>query len=284
MYTECPQCHSVFRVRAEHLRAAGGRVRCGTCATEFDAVAGLRDERYVARALGERGAEDAVPGADDTRPGASPVPAAADAATRSATTRPVLDDEVAATDPAVGDAADELAVPEALREDLARIGLGRRARRRRAAGMVAALALVAGLAAQVAWFHTDAVWRMYPQARGALQSFCTATGCRLPNRRDPAAMRVVSREVRVHPRYEGALELMAVIANTASYAQALPGVQFTLFNVNGQVIATRAFSPADYLDAGASPNAPLAPDRPLQIALEMVAPEEAAVSYELRFF
>ena len=43
--TKCPQCETVFRVSAEQLRAAGGWVRCGRCATEFNAVAKLTDSR-----------------------------------------------------------------------------------------------------------------------------------------------------------------------------------------------------------------------------------------------
>ena len=43
--TKCPQCNTVFRVSAEQLRAAGGWVRCGRCATEFNAVAKLTDSK-----------------------------------------------------------------------------------------------------------------------------------------------------------------------------------------------------------------------------------------------
>ena len=43
--TKCPQCETVFRVSAEQLRAAGGWVRCGRCATEFNAIAKLTDSR-----------------------------------------------------------------------------------------------------------------------------------------------------------------------------------------------------------------------------------------------
>lgn len=38
MYTQCPDCQSVYRIGAEQLRAAQGRVRCGRCDTVFDAL------------------------------------------------------------------------------------------------------------------------------------------------------------------------------------------------------------------------------------------------------
>jgi predicted Zn finger-like uncharacterized protein len=36
--TECPNCQTVFRVTSTILRAAHGQVRCGKCATQFDAI------------------------------------------------------------------------------------------------------------------------------------------------------------------------------------------------------------------------------------------------------
>lgn len=38
MYTQCPACNTVFRVRKEHLRPARGKVRCGRCMTVFNAA------------------------------------------------------------------------------------------------------------------------------------------------------------------------------------------------------------------------------------------------------
>lgn len=35
--THCPSCHTAFKVREEHLRAANGWVRCGKCQNVFEA-------------------------------------------------------------------------------------------------------------------------------------------------------------------------------------------------------------------------------------------------------
>lgn len=50
MYTQCPDCRTLFRVRARNLRQAMGMVRCTHCAGVFNALATLRDEHEVARA------------------------------------------------------------------------------------------------------------------------------------------------------------------------------------------------------------------------------------------
>lgn len=43
MYTQCPDCATVFRVTAEALRAAQGDVRCGVCSTSFNALENLSE-------------------------------------------------------------------------------------------------------------------------------------------------------------------------------------------------------------------------------------------------
>jgi predicted Zn finger-like uncharacterized protein len=49
MYSQCPECHTRFRVTAEALRAAHGTVRCGRCGIAFDALARLSDTPPPAR-------------------------------------------------------------------------------------------------------------------------------------------------------------------------------------------------------------------------------------------
>lgn len=44
MLTQCPACHTLFRIREDQLRAADGQARCCRCNQVFDALANLRDE------------------------------------------------------------------------------------------------------------------------------------------------------------------------------------------------------------------------------------------------
>lgn len=50
MYTQCPNCSEAFRVTADILRLAGGRVRCGVCGAAFDALHRLSEHRPQAAA------------------------------------------------------------------------------------------------------------------------------------------------------------------------------------------------------------------------------------------
>jgi predicted Zn finger-like uncharacterized protein len=44
VFTQCPQCETVFRLSADALGAAGGQVRCGRCGEVFDALKRLAEE------------------------------------------------------------------------------------------------------------------------------------------------------------------------------------------------------------------------------------------------
>ena len=44
MYTECPECEVAFRVTADVLKQAAGKVRCGGCGVAFNALAHLSEE------------------------------------------------------------------------------------------------------------------------------------------------------------------------------------------------------------------------------------------------
>ena len=53
VYTQCPDCATVFRVTAEALRAAQGDVRCGVCSTTFNALENLSEKAFKAELAAE---------------------------------------------------------------------------------------------------------------------------------------------------------------------------------------------------------------------------------------
>ena len=43
LLTRCPECDTTFRVTDETLKKASGQVRCGRCASVFNAYSELQD-------------------------------------------------------------------------------------------------------------------------------------------------------------------------------------------------------------------------------------------------
>ena len=63
MYTQCPDCGTAFRVTAEVLKQAAGKVRCGGCANAFNAL------EYLSEKMPEKEvAQDAEPQLPELKP------------------------------------------------------------------------------------------------------------------------------------------------------------------------------------------------------------------------
>ena len=190
---------------------------------------------------------------------------------------------VSADEAEIQDMETEPSYPKVLEDDIQRLHqLAARAKLRKLFAVLSVgLLVVMGL--QYAWFMPEDMASRYPQTRDFLDTFCGHAGCSLAEQSDPAQVQVVSRDVRVHPKYEGALLVTAQFVNAANFVQPYPLMEFTLFNVNGQTIATRTFTPEQYVGRGVDIGAGMTPSVPTQIELDVLAPEEAAVSFEFRF-
>ena len=123
----------------------------------------------------------------------------------------------------------------------------------------------------------------HAQSRPWLEYACAGLGCTLPAWHDPAAMDVLTRDVRPHPSVPNALLISASFRNEARWKQSWPGLQLTLSDLDGQLIARRRFLPAEYLGLGA-PGQVIQPDQTASITLEVRDPGKQAVAFEFEFF
>ena len=78
--TQCPHCHTTFRVASDQLKLRGGIVRCGACQSIFDGNAHLIDLDALAagKAGGAPAPAPSPASAPATAPAAEPAPAEAD--------------------------------------------------------------------------------------------------------------------------------------------------------------------------------------------------------------
>lgn len=297
MYTQCFHCWSILAIRADAIRVARGKARCGQCFAEFDVLETLSDTlaEVLAEGAGRNSKYDLASGA--IRPAAL---AAAEPPRAAVGTRgergPVHGDragpEARPINPPEGDDKYETAefalspsdrVPEVLREAFEAGATGHADRTRRLTFGAGSVVLLVLLAAQSIWFAAEAISTRYPALLPVLESFCRYSGCELGNPRDPTQIHMISRDVRVHPDYEGALRVIGSMVNRLPRVQPYPQMRFTLFNVNGEVIVGRTFRPEEYLASEIDVAAGMPSLEPVQIVLDLLALEEAAVSFEFRF-
>ena len=147
--------------------------------------------------------------------------------------------------------------------------------------LVVLLAIVA-LPGQVLWFQYDD-WVKDDTMRPVYVQLCDLLGCELPLRIDVGLIVAKNSVLRDHPDKAGGLIYDALLVNRASYAQPYPFVELTLTTMNGRLVATRRFRPAEYLGGEAADARMMQPRTPIHISLALQDPGEAPLNFRIRF-
>lgn len=95
-------------------------------------------------------------------------------------------------------------------------------------------------------------------------------------------IKLLERNLFTHPVQAGALMVTGSFVNQAPFNQKLPSLLVSLFDIRGDLIANRLFSPSEYLLADRN-RIVMAPDKPIQFRLEIVDPGTDALTYEFEF-
>lgn len=146
-----------------------------------------------------------------------------------------------------------------------------------AAGSVLALTT---LCAQLIYFNSQAIDRQSPLWPLA-ENLCNTLGCLLAANSDRS--RIVTRDlvIRTHPEVAGALVVDALIINTASFDQPYPPLALIFEDLQGDVVAHRTFTPAEYLGGEPSGAKMMVSGQPVKLEMDIVDPGKEAVSFSL---
>ncbi len=262
MYTFCPDCSTVFSLRAEHLHAASGLVRCGECRQVFSAVDHLYDGLAEARyALFELSKADQVAAGDETRDDRS-LPAGAEPSGTDALTG---GGGLPVTQTSFG--SNWSSQPVSFRDVASGAGIG---------------LLVLLLAGQWAYFNR-ADLAMHSAWRPMIEKICSLASCELPLPVALDQVTLLNRDVRRHPEVEDALLVNATLINRAGFTQSYPVLSIRFSDLSGKPVAERRFRPAEYLGESLSHSDGMAPASPVQVVLEIEDPGEEAVSFQFDF-
>jgi len=137
------------------------------------------------------------------------------------------------------------------------------------------------LASQTLFFNFDA-WSRTPQWRPVYQSLCGVIGCQLPSIQNVSAMSTRNLVVRSHPDLINALVVDVLLQNSLDYAQPFPDLALTFTDINDNTVASRVFSPDEYLSGEASGRNTIPARTPVHVALEIVDPGDSAISYAIK--
>ncbi len=281
MKTECPHCHTLFRLTEEQLDMASGQVRCGYCNEVFNALQtddfGKNDRQldvfeHTPLAEHEKHEENVVHQANEHN--------------RANTTIPPVQTESEANvssqkDETIGllsDEPDEV-VPDEFRADAP----DRHSTLSTLLWSAAILLMIAGLVAEYAWFNRDLLLNQH-QLQPYIATLCEHIRCNgYISLRDPDSIEMLNRNVYTHPNEKNALMITATMINHADFVQTLPDVQIDFSSTRGEVVASRRFKPAEYIQPDHDGLHPMLPGLPVSFSLEIVDPGKDAITYEFMF-
>lgn len=263
MFTQCPECLTIYKVGASELAAARGNARCAHCNALFDTLSTLSEqlppEPIDRLARNEEQGKPPQLALSVFRPN------------RSGQGTLFFDPDDHAR------SGERSAAPPQFT----------RVPRRRARGgntrwILGSMLLMLVLAAEIAWSER-AGWTADPRVRPWLESTCARLGCELPLRRDAELLQLASRDIRPHPSVPGALIISATLHNAADFAQPFPAVQVTLSDLDEKRIAMRRFRATDYVADAESLRKGLAAGANASIVFEVADPGRNAVAFEFSF-
>lgn len=263
MYTQCPECLSVFSVDARTIAQAHGFVMCGHCGEGFDCIVTLSDQLPPEPFTDLHSHEPAVEAPRVELVVYRPQPKNVQVA-----------------------AADDDSLPQDVFADLVvtpRFARDRRSEKtRRWPWILACFLLLLGLTAQLGWSLRDTLITD-PTVGPLLQQACLSLNCTLPPVRDVDKLHLLARDVQTHPTVPNALLISASVRNDAAFTQPWPLVTIRLSDANGKVVAMRRLSPSEYLDDVDVLRRGIGPGASSALIFEVEDPGHQAVGFDLSF-
>lgn len=287
MYTFCPECYTIFEIKAAHLGVAGGMAGCGKCRHVYRVLDYLFEDTDSAwqeaadcRRKHEQGATvarpvvkapQAVPTAPDPvgsrERDEQPEDQSGRLSAWSEQTRVLVKTFKAWFEPDQSTNHAWYKKVVSLNDVLGGAAIG---------------TLVLLLAFQ--WLSIN---RFSLSADNDLRwiadRVCRGVECNSSLRTDVSRIALVNREVRRHPRVKDGLLINATLVNEAEFPQAYPVFEITFVGLTGNPVAMRRFQPKDYLGESSLEGQGMPVGLPIQILLEIVDPGTADEELSFQF-
>ena len=256
METSCNRCKSRFRLTEKQLQQAYGQVRCGECGAQFNALLTLKnyegelphgylEQQYVDSQL--ENAEISAPNAPQE--------------------------------------------PESESDDVRNLSLHEAmyGSERRSFFSSGPLTWFTGILLLVAFGIAQAIYYQryqlieIPRYQQQVINLCEVLPCIESEFSSTGQIRLLERNIFTHPVASDALMVTGSFVNQAPFAQKMPDLLISLFDVQGKLIANRLFSAPEYLLEDRNRTV-VTPQVPIQFRLEVVDPGTDALTYEFEFF
>lgn len=279
----CPECQTRFRYQHEQLQAAEGFLRCGVCQHIFNATEQLEDSAQQGLNLSIPQPSPLTTERDQIDPPYSWDGATAHRAASTAT-------EISDAPPLTEDGDRELLKGLSTLDHGFEFHQQGRSGRRWPWALANLFALLV-LLAQAAYWQRGWILQ-HPQLNDELKHQLLQLCQRAEISCEPSSATITKREpsaaisrnllVREHPDVAQALIVDAILVNPTASKTPFPALHLIFSDIHGIEVASRIFSPSEYLAGEANALSSLASQQPVHIAMEIVNPGPEAVNYQLK--
>jgi hypothetical protein len=146
-------------------------------------------------------------------------------------------------------------------------------------GSLSLIALFA-LGLQWAWFQKD-TYSLMPKWRPLYLSVCEVAGCPIPMYRNTERIEIERLAVKSHNDYTNVLVIDLIMNNYGAYPQPLPSLLLSFYDIDGNALAGRIFTPNDYLKASNVILNEMPTETPIRVSFDILDPGETAVNYNI---
>lgn len=272
LVTRCPNCTTAFRVTAQHLQAHGGDVRCGHCAHVFNGFTTLTTVQE--------------PEADDSSKtlGARTDVLPAPSLSNQTVLPPTLPHEITKSDAVSASISAVTQEPAAEVSDTVSETLegSVQPRKSQRGWRFASLFLLLFLAGQAAYFYRTEISILAPSTRSYLEQYCELLRCTIPLPQQAELLSIESSDLQADPVLNSNVVILtATVRNYAPFPQAYPALELTFTDIQDQPLASRIFTPEEYLGRDVNPARAIAPAHEIDIRLHLASSDLNAAGYRL---
>ena len=248
MITQCPSCHTHFRVHAEQLAARAGQVRCGKCNRIFDAL------EYLIEAAAPADHEKSEPDSYE-----------------SVLMHPEhVEPEAASVANAFEFGPTAAAHPAK--------------RAQRWPWVLGSMLMLLALFAQAGYYYRSALVVLFPEAKPFAIALCASLDCDLPLPRRIELMSIEASDLQADTTNSNIMVLSATIKNRAVFGQQLPLLELTLTDAQDLPVVRRVLVPRDYVGKAANIQAGFAANSEIAIKVFIEGSQVKATGYRLYLF
>ena len=256
LVTRCPNCATAFLVTPEHLQMHEGNVRCGHCSQIFNsflALATVKDA-IIGNILN-------LPGDDTPQKEASEM-LAEETSNKEGQNL---------TASGAVDAADEGYTFDGVLPPKPSSIWG-----------FSSILLLVVLMGQVVYLNRAEIAIFAPGVKPYLEQYCEIINCTIPLAQQVKLLSIESSDMQMGTAQSSSITtLTATVRNRASFPQAFPSIELTLTDTQDQALASRIFTPGEYLKENINPSVAIEPGKEISVTLFIDSGDLNAAGYRL---